>query len=80
MTNDFQGQNENLYWSYHWTFGDKPTVLFKNPSGRTNVIYTADQLACVLAKSDKENSFIPVPRRIMQNAFDIINHSSSIAA
>jgi len=55
-------------WSYRWNLGDNPVVLFSNPKVKTNVIYTLDELQSVVKRTDSENSFIPLPRRVMEGA------------
>ncbi|MFP4098110.1 MAG: hypothetical protein ACLFP8_00085 [Alphaproteobacteria bacterium] len=72
MNNKYQKRISNMYWTYHWTYGDQPLVRFTNPKACTNVIYTIEELKFILDSSDKENSFIPVPRSVMQGAYDTV--------
>lgn len=75
MINQFKQQVTNVYWSYRWTLGAHPTVFFANPKVKTNVIYTLDELQSIVARSDRENSFIPVPRHVLDSALKSISQS-----
>jgi len=70
MTDNFTTRPASEFWVFEWSVADIPVVFFSNPKVSTNVIYTANELEKVLSRSDKENSFIPVPRKVMQRAWD----------
>lgn len=80
MVSDFSEKSKSVLWSFLWTFGEKPVVKFSNPKTRTNVIYTAQELKCIVSRCDDENSFIPVPRHVLENAYRVIDKESKAAA
>ncbi len=80
MVNQYRKHASDSHWSYSWTLGDNPVVSFCNSKVRTNVIYTLDELQSVLKCTDEEISFIPLPRRIMENALSIVDGSLTRAA
>ncbi|PCI97826.1 MAG: hypothetical protein COB14_08595 [Alphaproteobacteria bacterium] len=80
MVNQYKKHAADSHWSYSWALGDNPVVSFCNSKVKTNVIYTLDELQSVLKRSDEENSFIPLPRRIMENALSIVDGSLTRAA
>jgi len=70
MIDNFTTRPASEFWVFEWSASDIPVVFFSNPKVSTNVIYTVNELEKVLSRSDKENSFIPVPRKVMQRAWD----------
>ena len=80
MTENFKQHATHIYWSYRWNRTENPVVFFCNPKVRTNVIYTLDELTNILSRSDKENMFIPIPRKVLQNALDAYDTELSLAA
>ncbi len=70
MLNNFTARSACEFWVFKWDCGDVPVVTFNNPKVSTNVIYTIEELGKVLSRSDEENSFIPVPRKVLQRAWD----------
>lgn len=80
MIENFQKRTAQNYWSYRWTMGENPFVFFGNPQARTNIIYTQQELKSILARSQQENLFIPVPRHILQNALDAVEGELTLAA
>mgnify|MGYP003663783300 CR=1 FL=1 len=80
MTKDFTTRATNIYWSYRWNRTDNPVVFFCNPKVNTNVIYTLEELQNIVSRSDKENTFIPIPRNVMQNALDAYDVKLTLAA
>lgn len=80
MIKQYRENAADTSWSYRWTLGDRPVVLFGNPKVKTNVIYTLDELQSVVKRTDEENNFIPVPRRVMEGALSVIEGQSSRAA
>lgn len=80
MVQDFKRRATNIFWSYRWTFGDNPVVFFGNPKVSTNVIYTLDELREILGRSDQNNAFIPVPRKVLQSALDVVDGQLSLVA
>lgn len=80
MVNQYRKHAADSHWSYSWALGENPVVSFCNSKVKTNVIYTLDELQSILKRSDEENSFIPLPRRIMENALSIVDGSLTRAA
>lgn len=80
MVREFLKRSESVTWHFLWTFGDKPVVKFTNEKARTSVIYTADELKNILERSDDENSFIPVPREVLERAYKVVDKDSKKAA
>ena len=80
MTEDFKRRATNVYWSYRWNNTNNPVVFFCNPKVNTNVIYTLDELKNILSRSDKENVFIPIPRKVLQSALDAYGVKLTLAA
>lgn len=80
MVTEFKKGTTDIFWSYRWTFDADSTVLFSNPKSRTNVVYTADELGKILSRSDNENSFIPIPRNVMQSAYEVVENRLKTAA
>lgn len=80
MKNDFKKRASNVFWSYRWSFGGERSVLFSNPRVSANIIYTESELRDVLLRSDAENMFIPIPRKIMQEAISLLSGADKIAA
>jgi len=80
MTENFKQHATHVYWSYRWNRTERPVVMFSNPNVRTNVIYTLDELNNILSRNDKDNMFIPVPRKVMQNARDAYDVTLTLAA
>lgn len=70
MIENFTTRPACEFWVFEWSGDDVPVVFFSNPKVSTNVIYTITELEKVLLRSDKENSFIPVPRKVLQRAWD----------
>lgn len=80
MVNQYKKHAADSHWSYCWTLGDNPVVTFCSSKVKTNVIYTLAELESVLKCTDEEISFIPLPRRIMENALSIVDGSLTRAA
>lgn len=80
MVNQYRKHAADSHWSYRWTLGDNPVVTFCSSKVKTNVIYTLGELESVLKCTDEEISFIPLPRRIMENALSIVDGSLTRAA
>ncbi len=70
MIKNFTTRPASEFWVFEWSGDDTPVVFFSNPKVSTNVIYTITELEKVLSRSDKENSFIPVPRKVLQRAWN----------
>ena len=80
MINQYRKSAADTQWNYRWTLGDNPVVMFANSKVKTNVIYTLDELQSVLKRTDAENSFIPVPRRVMDSALLVVDGQLARAA
>ena len=80
MVNDFRRRATDVFWSYRWTLGDNPVVFFGNPKVSTNVIYTLPELRRIVKRSDEENSFIPVPRKVLESALDVMDGKLALVA
>lgn len=80
MVKDFENKVTKVYWSYRWTLGECPKVFFSNPKVSMNVIYTLDELENVVERTDKENSFIPVPRHVLECALQSVKDNVDLAA
>ncbi len=70
MVGEFRLRSTGDFWSFHIDLKKNPTIFFSNKKINTNVIYTVEELSSILERSDTENSFIPVPRKVMQNSLD----------
>lgn len=80
MIKEFERRSTDIFWSYRWTLGARPLVFFGNPKVSTNVIYTLDELKRILSRSDQDNAFIPVPRKVMQSALDSLEGELTLVA
>ncbi len=80
MIMQYRQNASDVFWSYRWSLGSKPKVHFANPKAKTDAIYCLEQLQSILRCSDEENSFIPVPRHIMESALSVVNGQMSDAA
>ena len=80
MAENFGNKTKDLFWNYRWTMGDRPVAFFGNPHVNTNVIYTLDELRRVVKLCDEEISFVPVPRKVLQNALDVFDGELELAA
>ncbi len=80
MIREFKMRSTDNFWNFRLDLEKNPTIFFANPKVSTNVIYTTEELASILERTDAENAFIPVPRQIMQAALNEYNAVLSIAA
>lgn len=82
MKKEFYMRANNLFWTFHWTHGEKPIVCFSNPKVFTNVIYSLEDILSILLGGEAKNYNTEIPRRVLQDAYNVMKTqlSTKIAA
>lgn len=72
--------DDKTSWDYSWDFAENPVVRFNNQRVKMDAIYTLEQLQHIVMCSDEDNSFIPIPRCVMDSALADYDRESKLAA
>ncbi len=79
MSTVLQSKNKTS-WNYEWSFEENPVVRFNNQRVKMDAIFTLEQLQHIVMCTDEDNSFIPVPRSVMDAALADCDKQLKLAA
>ena len=80
MAIDLNVNVKDALWSFHWDLTVDPVVKFTNPKSCCVVKYGVKQLSDIVADTNIDHSFIPVPKYVLESALEVYTRSATLKA